>query len=170
MNASRKPLSILATALLGAFALSVLGLMSCGEEAPSEPEVSLIYYDGHVHTTRSDGTGSVADIKETALARGLSAVLITDHCEDLTAEEWESLVAEAAAASDDSFLVLAGFENTGWESATAATMRDHFLAYNVPYPFAEGQNCISRIWPSPPNPAGTGPTTPDFLTQWVEWT
>jgi hypothetical protein len=84
-------------------------------------------------------------------------------------EEWQSLVAEAAAASDESFLVLAGFENTGWESATAATMRDHFLAYNVPYPFAEGQKCISQIWPSPPNPAGTGPTNPAFLTKWVEW-
>jgi hypothetical protein len=170
MRAPRRRLSILTTALLAALALCMLpGVASCGEEGPSEPEFSLIYYDGHMHTTRSDGTGSVADIKKTALARGLNAAIISDHCEDMTAEEWESLVSEAAAASDDSFLVLAAFELTGWESATAFPMRDHFLAYNVSYPFAQGQNCISRVWPSPPNPAGTGPTNPEFLTKWVEW-
>lgn len=170
MKTPRRPLGILTTALLAAFALCILvALLTCGEGAPSEPEFSLIYYDGHMHTTRSDGTGSVADIKATALGRGLSAVIITDHCEDLTAEEWESLVSEAAAASDESFLVLPSFELTGWEGAGGPLMRDHFPAYNVPYPFAKQETCISRVWPSGPNSAGTGPTNPEFLIKWVEW-
>jgi len=170
MKGPPKALRIPTTGLVAALALCILlGLLSCGQGAPSQPEFSLIYYDGHMHTTRSDGTGSVADIKATALARGLSAVIITDHCEDLTAEEWESLVAEAEAASDESFLVLVGFENTGWESAGAPPMRDHFLAYGVPYPFAKQQTCISRVWPSGPNSAGTGPVNFQFLTKWVEW-
>jgi hypothetical protein len=170
MNALRRPLRILATALLGVCALSVLALASCGggETAPKS-EFSLIYYDGHIHTSRSDGTGSVADVKATAQARGLSAVIITDHCEDVTPQEWDSLVADAKAATDASFLVLVGFENTGWESATAPPMRDHFLAYNVPSPYVEGQVCISRQYPSAPNTAGTGPTNPEFLTKWVDW-
>jgi hypothetical protein len=170
MNAPRKPLRILVTALLGVCALSVLGLLSCGgEETAPKSEFSLIYYDGHIHTSRSDGTGSVADIKATALARGLSAVIITDHCEDMTADEWESLVAESAAASDASFLVIPAFENTGWESATAPPMRDHFLAYNAPSLYVKDEVCISRQYPSAPNTAGTGPTNPEFLTKWVEW-
>jgi len=170
MNATRRPLGIFTTALLAAFVFCVLpSLLSCGGGNPSKPEFSLIYYDGHMHTSRSDGTGSVVDIKETALARGLSAVIITDHCEDLTAEEWDSLVAEAEAATDDSFLVLVGFENTGWESATAPPMRDHFLAYNAPSLYAKEQVCISRQWPSAPNVSGTGPTNPEFLTKWVDW-
>ena len=169
MNAPRKPLRILATALLSACALCVLGLLSCGEETPPKSEFSLIYCDGHMHTSLSDGTGSVADIKATALARGLSAVIVTDHCEDLTPQEWDSLVADAKAATDDSFLVLVGFENTGWESATAPPMRDHFLAYNAPSLYAKDQVCISRQWPSAPNTSGTGPTNPEFLTKWVEW-
>ena len=170
MTAPRRALGILATVALSVCALSVLGLLSCGdEETAPKSEFSLIYYDGHVHTSRSDGTGSVADVKETALARGLSAVIITDHCEDMTADEWESLVAEAAAASDASFLVLPAFENTGWESATAPPMRDHFLAYNAPSLYVKDEVCISRQYPSAPNTSGTGPTNPEFLTKWVEW-
>jgi len=170
MNAPRRPLRTLAIAALGVCALSVLGLLSCGEEETApKSEFSLIYYDGHVHTSRSDGTGTVADVKATALARGLSAVIITDHCEDMTADEWESLVAEAAAASDASFLVIPAFENTGWESATAPPMRDHFLAYNAPSLYVKDDVCISRQYPSAPNTAGTGPTNPEFLTKWVEW-
>ena len=47
----------------------------------------LIYLDGHMHSVRSDGSGDVAQIKETALGRGLSAVIVTDHCSDADARE-----------------------------------------------------------------------------------
>jgi hypothetical protein len=132
--------------------------------------LSLIYYDGHMHTTRSDGSGSVQDIKATALARGLSVVIITDHCASLTRAEWESLVAETAAASEPGvFLALPGFEITGSEGLFN---RDHMLAYNVPDPFV-GDNadelCPEEVWPDPPNPAGTGPTYPENLARWTDY-
>jgi len=131
---------------------------------------SLIYYDGHMHTTRSDGSGSVQDIKATALARGLSVVIVTDHCASLTRAEWESLVAETAAASEAGvFLALPGFEITGSEGLFN---RDHMLAYDVPDPFVGDdvdELCPEEVWPDPANPAGTGPTYPENLARWTDY-
>lgn len=132
------------------------------------PEI-LIYYDGHMHSTRSDGSGTVADIKATALSRGLDAVVITDHCKDLTLDEWTSLVAETAAASDETFLALPGFEVTG---SDGIFNRDHFVALNVADPFVGDdalELCPEEVWASPLNPDGTGPVYPEHLTKWVDY-
>ena len=169
MNAPRRPLRTLAIAVLGVCALSVLGLLSCGEEETApKSEFSLIYYDGHVHTSRSDGTGTVADVKATALARGLSAVIITDHCKDLTQAEWASLKAETAAVSDSTFLALPAFEMTGSEGLLN---RGHMNAYNAPDPFVGDdalEQCPEEVWTDPPNPAGTGANAAS-LAEWAEY-
>jgi hypothetical protein len=103
---------------------ALLIVLFAGTASADQP-FTLIYYDGHMHTTRSDGSGSVADIKATALSRGLDAVIITDHCKSLTLVEWESLVTECEAASDVNFLALPGFEVTG---SDGMFNRDHINA------------------------------------------
>jgi hypothetical protein len=146
------------------------GPADAASQATAAAPFSLIYYDGHMHTTRSDGSGSVQNIKATALARGLSAVIITDHCGSLNRAEWESLVAETAAASEPGvFLALPGFEITGSEGLFN---RDHMLAYDVPDPFVGDdldELCPEEVWPDPPNPAGTGPTYPENLARWTDY-
>ncbi len=143
--------------------------MAAFEKASAEPKFTLVYYDGHMHTTRSDGSGSVADIKATAQARDLDAVIVTDHCKSLTQDKWKSLVKETRDASDKDFLALPGFEVTG---SDGIFNRDHFLAYNVSDPFV-GDNalelCPEEVWESPLNPEGTGPVYPENLTAWADY-
>jgi hypothetical protein len=149
--------------------LAIFALAYSSDQAAAKRPFALVYYDGHMHTTRSDGSGSVADIKATALSRGLDAVIITDHCKDLTKAEWESLVAETAAASDGTFLALPGFEVTG---SDGIFNRDHFNALGAPDPFVGDDNlelCPEEVWESPPNPDGTGPMYPDNLTRWADY-
>jgi len=165
MRAPKRALSVFAIGVALALAFFIVpAVTDSGQGASAEAPYTLIYYDGHMHTTYSDGSGTVAQIKATALARGLSAVIITDHCEDLAPGEWQSLVADAAAASDASFLALPAFENTGSEGLF---MRDHMLAYNVGYPFVGG-GCLSAKWPSPLNPLGTGADAAS-LAKWATW-
>ena len=146
------------------------GPADAASQATAGGPFSLIYYDGHMHTTRSDGSGSVQDMKAAALARDLSVVIVTDHCASLTRAEWESLVAETAAASEPgAFLALPGFEITGSEGLFN---RDHMLAYDVPDPFVGDdleELCPEEAWPDPPNPAGTGPTYPENLARWTDY-
>jgi hypothetical protein len=143
-------------------------LGSSGQTFAKEPFM-LVYYDGHMHSTRSDGSGSVADIKATALSRGLNAVIITDHCTGLTVAEWQSLVAETAAASDSTFLALPGFEVTG---SDGLFNRAHVVALNAADPFV-GNNalelCPEEVWPNPQNPEGTGPLYPENITKWADY-
>ncbi len=156
----------LITAFVFFFVAALVG--SAGPVSAKEPG-TLVYYDGHMHSTRSDGSGSVADIKATALSRGLSVVVVTDHCKSLTQEEWDSLVAETEAASDCSFLALPGFEVTG---SDGMFNRDHINALGVDDPFV-GDNaeelCPEEVWVSPPNPDGTGAMYPENLAKWVEY-
>jgi hypothetical protein len=138
------------------------------QRASADGPYTLIYYDGHMHTTRSDGSGSVANIKATAQSRGLSAVIVTDHCKDLTLDEWQSLIADTAAASDGSFVALPGFEITGSEGLLN---RGHMNAYDTPDPFVGDDAltiCPEEVWPDPPNPAGTG-ATEYSLIKWAEY-
>lgn len=163
---------------LRAFALilataPVVSLMSCSSDSerenPPQESYMLVYYDGHMHTVRSDGSGDVAQIKETAIRRGLSAVIITDHCTMLTREKWDSLVAETKKASDDSFLALPGIEITGSEGLLN---RDHILAYDVADPFVgddASEACPEEVWPSEANPDGYGPKQPENLAKWVDF-
>ncbi len=167
MKAHRTVLSIFAMALAVALAFVIVpAITDSGGQASAEQPLTLIYYDGHMHTTRSDGTGEVADIKATALARGLDAVIITDHCKDLTRGEWNSLVRETEAVSDGSFLALPSCEVTGSEGTLN---RDHILAYDVDDPFVVANRTPEEVWPSPLNPDGTGPMYPENLAKWVEY-
>jgi len=158
--------------ILFAFALAILlggVLFGSGLQASARQPYMLVYYDGHMHTVRSDGSGSVADIKATAMSRGLNIVVITDHCSGLTREEWASLVAETAAASDTNFLALPGFEITGDDGIFNRT---HMNALNVADPFVGADSlelCPEEVWPSPDNPDGTGALYPENVTKWAEY-
>jgi hypothetical protein len=130
---------------------------------------SLIYYDGHMHSVRSDGSGTVAQIKQIAKSRGLDAVIITDHCRDLTLAEWRSLVAETRALSDSTLLMLPGFEVTG---SDGIFNRAHVNALGVDDPFVgldRCELCPEEVWQEPFNPAGTGPLYPDNITKWINY-
>ena len=170
MRAPDRVRRFLPLALVIALAFFIVpAVAGSAQQALAAPPYTLIYYDGHMHTTRSDGSGTVADIKATALARGLSAVIVTDHCNMLTLDEWNSLVAETAALSDGSFLALAGVEITGSEGMFN---RGHFNALNISDPFVGDdvdELCPEEVWPDPPNPAGTGPMYPENLTEWVDY-
>ena len=169
MKAQRRILGIFSLTQVATLAvLLVPALMGYGERA-SAGEALLVYYDGHMHTTRSDGSGSVADIKATALSRGLSAVVITDHCKSLTQSEWASLVAECEANSDATFLALPGVEVTG---SDGMFNRDHINAIGIEDPFVGddfSELCPEELWESPPNPAGTGAMYPENLRKWVDY-
>ena len=169
MRAPKRALDLFAIALVVAIAFFVVpAVTDSGQQAAADAPFQLIYYDGHMHTTRSDGSGSVEDIKATAQARGLSAVIITDHCEDLTLAEWQSLVAETAVVSDGTFLALPGFEITGNEGAF---LRSHMNAFNAPDPFVgedELELCPEEVWPDDPNPYGTGPGV-ENVKKWVDY-
>jgi len=169
MKAHKRALSVFAIGVALALALFIVpGGSDSGQQASADAPFQLIYYDGHMHTTRSDGSGSVAQIKATALDRGLSAVIVTDHCKQLTLAEWNSLVAETAAVSDSSFLALPAFEITGNEGMLN---RGHMNAYNAPDPFVGDdalELCPEEVWPDPPNPAGTGANAAS-LEKWASY-
>ncbi|MFC1734294.1 carboxypeptidase regulatory-like domain-containing protein, partial [candidate division KSB1 bacterium] len=74
--------------------------------------------DNHMHTTYSDGIGSVADNVASAYQKGLSWVTITDHN---TINQANDVNTENAKYDD--FLVMFGEEVT--------TSPSHFLAYNI---------------------------------------
>ena len=158
MKAPKRALSVFAIGVALALAFFVVpAVTDSGQQASADAPFQLIYYDGHMHTTRSDGSGEVADIKATALARGLSAVIITDHCNMLTLAEWQSLVAETEGVSDSTFLALPGYEITGNEGAF---LRGHMNASNAPDPLVGDDSlelCPEEGWLDLPNPAGTGP-------------
>ena len=170
MKAQRRGPCLLSAGLVAVLAFTVVSvLLVSGQRASAGEKSILVYYDGHMHTTRSDGSGTVADIKATALSRGLSAVIITDHCKQLNQAEWASLVAETAAVSDGSFLALPGFEVTG---SDGMFNRDHINALGVDDPFVgddSAELCPEEVWLSPPNPAGTGALYPENLAKWADY-
>jgi hypothetical protein len=170
MNAQRRVLNVLELTLVAVLALVVVPvLVGFGQTASAEKPTLLVYYDGHMHTTRSDGSGSVADIKATALSRGLDAVIITDHCKSLTQAEWVSLVADCEAHSDAAFLALPGVEVTG---SDGMFNRDHINALGIDDPFVGddlSELCPEEVWESPPNPLGTGAAYPENIAKWVDY-
>ena len=165
-----KRLSILVAIAQVGLALALVACSSdSNRETPPKERYMLIYLDGHMHSVRSDGTGDVAQIKATAQSRGLGAVIVTDHCAELTREKWDSLVAATKAASDGSFLALPGFEMTGNEGLLN---RDHIVAYDAATPFvgdAASEMCPEEVWPSEANPDGYGTKQPENLTKWVDF-
>ncbi len=170
INIARRSLNIFAAACMSVgFLLLVMVITGCDEQVQVDKTDRVIYFDGHIHTTYSDGTGCVADIKKTAISRGLDAVIITDHSTHLTRQEWTSLLADARAATDENFLALPAFELTGQEGLFC---RDHFLAWAVDTPFIDkdGKSLTpEQMWPSPHNDKGTGPLYPENLAKWTEY-
>ncbi len=132
------------------------------------PEV--FYFDGHIHTTHSDGSGSIADVKQVAIARGLDAVLVTNHARQIAdMEEWNDIVDTCEALSDGDLMMIPSFEITGSEGLLC---RDHVLAWGVRNPFvgspADGL-VPEEVWVSPRNPFGTGPLYPESIRKWTDW-
>jgi hypothetical protein len=135
----------------------------------------LVYFDGHMHTVHSDGSGSIADVRTAALKRGLDAVFITNHTGGLRKEvtpgktNWDLIVDECKALSDPNFLMIPSFEITGSESKAC---RDHVLAWGVKDPYV-GDNSLRIIpesrWDSPGNSAGTGPLKPESIAAWANY-
>lgn len=65
----------------------------------------------HVHTDYShDGKDSIERLRDFALERGIAFVGLTDHAEDLSAAQYDELVARARAASDDDVSIIPGLE------------------------------------------------------------
>lgn len=77
---------------------------------------TMYFYPGalHMHTTFSDGSGSVADLARAARDAGLRWIIITDH-DDLRARPWAGWL--------DDVLVIVGHEIT--------PARNHFLALGI---------------------------------------
>jgi hypothetical protein len=133
-----------------------------------KPEV--VYFDGHMHTTHSDGSGSIADLKEVALARNLDAVFVTNHAKSIIdVDEWNDIVDSCGALSEEEFLMIPSFEITGSEGLLC---RDHVLAWGVESPFVGDPvngSVPEEVWPSPSNPYGTGPLYPENIREWTDW-
>ena len=73
----------------------------------SEPVRGII----HVHSDFSrDGLHSVADLADFAREAGFRFVGLTDHAEDLSAEDMKSLREECEEHSDESFVIIPGLE------------------------------------------------------------
>ncbi len=130
----------------------------------------LHYFDGHMHTTHSDGSGSIEDVKEVAKARGLSAVIITNHTKQIVdIVEWTDIVMQCHQLSDRDILLVPSFEVTGSEGLLC---RDHVLAWNVYNPFVgKPWHALApeEVWQSPENPFGTGPLDSGVIRQWTDW-
>lgn len=150
--------------------VGMLAVLAMSSMAHAKKGMELVYFDGHMHTTHSDGTGSIADLKQVAMARGLSAVLVTNHAyqiDDWT--EWMDIVTTCRALSEKDFLMIPSFEVTGKEGLFC---RDHILAWGVMNPFVgDPADAMTpeEVWKSPTNPFGTGPMFPDAIRQWTDW-
>ena len=86
---------------------------------PELIEVDDMLGDLHMHTTASDGKASIEEMADTARARGLKYIAITDHSKRVTMAnglDGKRLLAQWAeidqinAAADDDFVILKGVE------------------------------------------------------------
>ena len=86
---------------------------------PELIEVGDMLGDLHMHTTASDGKASIEEMADTARARGLKYIAITDHSKRVTMAnglDGKRLLAQWAeidqinAAADDDFVILKGVE------------------------------------------------------------
>ncbi len=135
----------------------------------------IAYFDGHMHTVHSDGSGSMADVRAAAIKRGLDAVFITNHTSGVRKEvspgktNWDLIVQACQTLSGSDLLMIPSFEITGSESKAC---RDHVLAWGVKDPYV-GDNAARAIpesrWISPRNPQGTGPLKPESISAWADY-
>jgi hypothetical protein len=148
-------------------------LLVCGaifSQAALAQSYQLVYLDGHMHTTHSDGSGSIADLKTVAHARGLSALIVTNHTKQIVdVNEWNAIVSDCRTLSDPNFLLIPSFEVTGSEGGL---LRDHVLAWGVYDPFVgDDADAMApeEVWPSPRNASGTGPLYPENIRAWTDY-
>ncbi|MBI2194990.1 MAG: hypothetical protein HYU36_23665 [Planctomycetes bacterium] len=62
------------------------------------------------HTALSNGTGSVAEQGQAAMAAGYDFIIFTEHLGEMTAEKYARLVSECKAASSARFLAVPGLD------------------------------------------------------------
>ncbi len=152
------------------FLAAVLILAAVTNVVQAKKKMELVYFDGHMHTTHSDGSGSIADIKAVAKARGLNAVFVTNHTKQIVdMAEWMDIVMTCINLSEKGFMMIPSFEVTGSEGLFC---RDHVLAWGVSVPFVGDPTqtiAPEELWESPQNPFGTGPMYPEVITQWTDW-
>lgn len=89
--------------------------------APGVPAPTDVRVGYHVHTRRSDGTGSVAEVAAAARQAGLAVVIITDHGDGMQASDPPRYI--------DGVLVIDGVEVSTWAGHYAA-----IGAAAAPYP------------------------------------
>ena len=109
-------------------------------EPPAAPDWGWNYYFGqlHAHTADSDGLGTVAEAYAQAKAAGLDFFAVTDHSDSFdhdkeglltdgsVSENWTSGKAAAAAATDEGFVAIYGFEMS-WNQG-----QGHINTFNTP--------------------------------------
>lgn len=65
----------------------------------------------HVHSSYShDGRDTPERLRDVAVGRGIGFVGLTDHAEDLRADEWKAYVEHCAAVSDPAVRIIPGLE------------------------------------------------------------
>lgn len=73
--------------------------------------MNAVYGAIHMHSDYShDGRDSLESVRESCMARGVSFVGMTDHAEDLVAEEFEEYKLQCAELSEPGFLMIPGLE------------------------------------------------------------
>jgi len=84
------------------------------EDLPVEHSYAVYFGDLHNHTEFSDGSGIPREAYDYARNKaGLDFFAVTDHCYNISQEEWERTRAVADSANeDDAFVALWGFEWT----------------------------------------------------------
>ena len=86
-----------------------------GDRFPDSPELRAFHGQLHAHTGFSDGELEPADAFEGARRWGLDFFAVTDHLEQLTADEWRrGREAADAAGAPGTFVALYGFEWGGF--------------------------------------------------------
>jgi hypothetical protein len=122
--------------------------------SPFSDGMRVYFGDLHNHSGYSDGEGTPADAFATARANGLDFFALTDHSNQLTAEEWQDVRDQAnAAAIGGQFVGLRGFEFTHpeghinvfdtdtyvWEGDSDYDTLEEFYAWLAAQPTAIGQ-------------------------------
>ncbi len=78
-----------------------------------------------VHTSLSDGTGTVKDYVKAAKEKGYNFIIFTEKFSDMNAKKWEKLVSECKKASSNKFLAIPGI-------AYKDTTGNRYISFNLP--------------------------------------
>jgi len=106
------------TATVGAGVTDWAGLAVPAEQrtwsftTEAEPEMFAYHGDLHNHTSYSDGSGMPQQAFASAIANGLDFLALADHSYAMSDPEWADVLAQAEAATSDTFVGLRGFEYT----------------------------------------------------------